>query len=602
LLLEALELPLTTVDKGFKAGLAVAAAGVAALVGAMGLAINATFKWADELDSLQDVMGVSNETAAAFNFTLRKSGTSTEALSRGVVILNKGLVKADGTLDTVGKELKDFGINVLGANGQVKDQAMLMGEIAEKYASFSTQQERVNFLTGVFGRSGAELIDFFDTLAAEGGIDEVTKKVEALGLAIDPNRYEQFNRNLEELKLIGLGLAVSFTEKVMPAIEGFLGVITDFAKKPDFGRLLEQMDAFGGKIIKGLGDSIRNWVSSGGPEELSEALIGWVEGIGESEGTKSKIQIAAEHLLKALSDAVQGIDWGGIAQAIDEKLAEMLGEHDWHASGDSFGKMLESVIGTGIETGESKAVPALGQAISDWLLGAMGVANWREAEVRFVDILQHLFIELPLQSFAQMVKNFGLMTLLAGRAAVSGLMQSIPSFAPVMGSLRANLETALGAISKTFEQKAYSWVNKAVDAFNSTKSKITGAISALVAQINTILKKIISSFGLTFTGVNWGGFGGSTGGSGDLGGSSGGGTTGGGNKPPKPMASGGSALAGQLLMVGEMGPELFVPRTNGAIIPNDALGQPSVVRLDDSQLRTLADLIGMAVVKAENNR
>src|SRR6185503_20586781 len=110
-----------------------------------------------------------DKTAAALNFTLRKSGTNTEALTKGMTILSKGLVKADGSLDTTGKSLKAWGIDVLDANGMLKDQTTLIGEISDKYASFGTQQEKVNFLTETFGRSGAELIYFFDTLAADGG-------------------------------------------------------------------------------------------------------------------------------------------------------------------------------------------------------------------------------------------------------------------------------------------------------------------------------------------------------------------------------------------------------------------------------------------------
>ena len=37
-------------------------------------------------------------------------------------------------------------------------------------------------------------------------------------------------------------------------------------------------------------------------------------------------------------------------------------------------------------------------------------------------------------------------------------------------------------------------------------------------------------------------------------------------------ASGGPVYAGQQYMVGERGPELFVPNTNGTIVPNNSLG------------------------------
>lgn len=596
--LEALELPLKTIDAGWKAGLAAAAAGVAALVAGMGLAIKATFKWAEELDSIQDIMGVTNKTAAALNFTLRKSGTSTEALTRGMTILSKGLIKADGSLDVTGKALKAWGINVLDANGMLKDQTTLIDDIAQKYGTFATQQEKVNFLTETFGRSGAELIDFFDTLAAEGGIDTVAEKVERLGLAIDPNRYEQFNRNLEELKLVGLGLAVGFTEKVMPAIEGFLELISD-PKSIKPGKILDWADTTIGVFLKGLGDSVNKWVSGGGPEKLTEKVVGWIEGLGENETLKSKALIGAQHLVSAIADALGQIDWSAIADAIDKKTAESIGAHDWQASGDALGDAIE-----GFFTGKTAELPAIP---SDWLL---------KLALPGVYGLRTFFETFPQSETGQAVSNAvsGFFTGLVGPQNLAAWSSLGPRLSTIvqtamtsvkaamdakLSEWRTAIETKLGDISKTFEQKAYSWVNKAVDGFNAAKSRLTSAITAVVVEINRILGKIISTFQLTFGGINWPG-----GGGGGGGGSSGGRSTYNPNTNAGALggrASGGSVFAGQTYMVGEMGPELFVPRGNGSIVPNNQLGQPTTARLDDSQLRMLASIIGETVIKSMNS-
>jgi len=259
MMLEELVLPLRTESNAFKTGLKIAGSAVAALVAGMGLAIKATFDWANELDSIQDVIGGTAKEAATFNFILRKSGVSTDTFTKSMVILEKGLVNSKGKLDVTGKALKQWGINVLDANGKLKDQNMLMDEISQRYNKFATQQERVNFLTEVFGRGGAEMVDFFDTLAAEGGIAAATKKVEEFGLAIDPQRYENFNRSLEELKLIGLGLAVSFTEKVMPAIEGLMGWFVKVRNNPEVIKFLD-----------GVQGGIDNFINSPGLQKLKD--------------------------------------------------------------------------------------------------------------------------------------------------------------------------------------------------------------------------------------------------------------------------------------------------------------------------------------------
>ena len=47
--------------------------------------------------------------------------------------------------------------------------------------------------------------------------------------------------------------------------------------------------------------------------------------------------------------------------------------------------------------------------------------------------------------------------------------------------------------------------------------------------------------------------------------------------PPIPKALGGAVGAGRAYMVGERGPELFVPGAQGNIVPNNAMGSTSVV-------------------------
>jgi hypothetical protein len=49
------------------------------------------------------------------------------------------------------------------------------------------------------------------------------------------------------------------------------------------------------------------------------------------------------------------------------------------------------------------------------------------------------------------------------------------------------------------------------------------------------------------------------------------GDTGGNPLIPGPLAKGGPASAGNVYLVGEEGPELFVPRSSGVVIPNNKL-------------------------------
>lgn len=237
-------------SKAITAGIAGVTTAILAVGSAIATSITKTVEWANELDSLQDITGVTNEEATALNFVLHKSGIETETFTKGMVVLEKELITATGELDTIGQALLNYGINALDTNGKLKDQSQLINEVSQKYNSFNTQQERVNFLTEVFGRSGAELIDFFDVLANEGGLDQTTQKVKELGLVIDPEKYIEFQQNLEEVRLAGLGLAITFVDNLMPAFRD----LNDWWRKDGLQTFQEMVKWIGENTPKAVND------------------------------------------------------------------------------------------------------------------------------------------------------------------------------------------------------------------------------------------------------------------------------------------------------------------------------------------------------------
>lgn len=565
--LEALVLPLEMSDKGFRAGIAAATAGVAALVAGMGLAVKATFQWADEMDSLQDIMGGTNATAAALNFTLRKSGVATETLTKGMTILSKGLIKADGSLDTIGKGLKNWGINVMDANGMLKDQTTLIGDISDKYATFSTQQEKVNFLTEVFGRSGADLIDFFDTLAADGGIDAVAEKIEKLGLAIDPNRYEQFNRNLEEMKLIGLGLAVGFTERIMPALEAMSEWV--------FTKGIPGISKFGSKI----NDAFKEGGVLGAADFILDEFdnIDW-----------DKVSSAVISGINSIDWAQAGMDFSALTKRVTESIAEFFGEVDWLGLGNSLASGLNNFIAGMFGTDEAGMQEIIQTKLSEidttfaaWATGAPSSLDALDAGIneKVTTAMTNLWttITTKLQSIGLTIRSKTMEwavtvgTTLGGM--VSSAMQSLGAFA-------TSIDSKLRDIAKVFFNRALAWGQQMIIALNTAKAAVIGVISGMVGEINGLLKKIITSFHLTVTYSDpVPGTGGASGSS-NLGSNS--------PRPNQnnaPRASGGPVMGGYSYMVGEKGPELFTPGDSGRITPNNQLGGQTVVAtIDEARL------------------
>src|SRR5512146_1298526 len=99
MLLEKLVIPI-----GFDTGLLLE--GVDLIKDTIAGAIDATFQWAEGMDRLGDVTGMANDQLAAWSFIAQKAGVPIDRLSSAMTIMEKGLIKTDGTLDVAGKKLK----------------------------------------------------------------------------------------------------------------------------------------------------------------------------------------------------------------------------------------------------------------------------------------------------------------------------------------------------------------------------------------------------------------------------------------------------------------------------------------------------------------
>jgi tape measure domain-containing protein len=142
-------------------------------------------------------------------------------------------------------------------------------------------------------------------------------------------------------------------------------------------------------------------------------------------------------------------------------------------------------------------------------------------------------------------------------------------------------------ISDTIADGVVDSLKAAIDGTKSFAEVVTSVFTDLQNQILQLIRNQIFFGNLTGT---------LTKGSGILGGLFGG-----------FLANGGPAQAGRAYMVGERGPEMFVPRSSGTVIPNNQLGggganvvvnvdaSGSSVQGDEGQSRQLGALIGAAV-------
>ena len=80
----------------------------------------------------------------------------------------------------------------------------------------------------IFGKAGYKMNDFLNLSKQQ--MAEYTQKIDKMGLAInDSQKYENFNRQMNELSLALKGIAVTLTGDSLPALSQFLGKLTELS-------------------------------------------------------------------------------------------------------------------------------------------------------------------------------------------------------------------------------------------------------------------------------------------------------------------------------------------------------------------------------------
>ena len=207
---------------GASAGLSGALGTLAPLLSVAGLAsmVKGTLDAADNMNDLAQATGVSVEALSRFNKAAAVSGTNLEGVSKGLVKLNKALVDAA----TGGKEsaatFAALGVNVKGADGQLKSADRVMLEVANRFKAMPDGAVKTALALRLFGKSGAELVPLLNM----GGdaIDKLSTKM-TTAFAQKADEYT------DKLAVLGgkvRALGMDLTIALLPALEGITDALT----------------------------------------------------------------------------------------------------------------------------------------------------------------------------------------------------------------------------------------------------------------------------------------------------------------------------------------------------------------------------------------
>jgi hypothetical protein len=490
----------------------------------------------DGLYKLSQQVGISTESLSQLEYAAQLSGTSLDGLRTGLLRLSRTASDAANGMTTAQRAFDAIGVSAKKADGTLKSTDELLLEIAEQFSKYEDGAGKAALAQELFGRSGAQLIPLLNQ--GRDGIAELTAEADRLGLTVGTDAAqaaERFNDNLTRMATAFKGVITQASQRLLPTMEAVAQSFVDTVSNAEF---LERAIGFLDKSFKGL-------VSTGLVVAASFKTIGTVLGAAAAAVVQRDfniIRMAFEDLRNDATDTIETIFnlWGPAAErAANELEAPMenikrqlnFGTGDGAAGPSPIEVMSEQAkraeqIFAQTRTEFERFVEAQNEAFS---LMREGLID-EETYWRFIDQLEAGLIQMEEQA----EETTSAFATLADEAA-RGMQRHFSEFLfdPFADGLKGMLRGFADTLRRMLAEAA--------------SAQILGALmGGLGGSSNAFLAGIGKAFG--------------------------------GGK-----ASGGPVSSSKSYLVGERGPELFIPGASGSIVPNHAMGGGVTVNIDARQ-------------------
>lgn len=230
----------------------------AAILTAAATAVGAGFAYmaktsidaADKLSENAQKVGLSAQALSTLEYAAKMSGVEVEGLHTS---LTKMSVKVNDAATGGEKSAQAFtalGVSIKNADGSVKAGDVILADIAGKFAVMPDGINKTAAAVELFGKSGAQIIPFLNQ--GRDGIQQLRDEARKLGLEISDKTAtaaNEFNDNLDRMKLAGVGVSNQLMTELIPA---FLSISNAMLMATTSGNALNTTARSIGNTLKGL--------------------------------------------------------------------------------------------------------------------------------------------------------------------------------------------------------------------------------------------------------------------------------------------------------------------------------------------------------------
>lgn len=219
--------------------------GAALSLGGAVAAIKSVTDLQDRFGKLAQSTGVGVKALTELDYAAKLSDVSTDDLGTGLSRLTARMADVAQGVPDATRLFKDFGVEVLNADGTLRSSDGVFKDIAQRFSEFEDGSTKSAFAMEFFGRSGTKLIPLLNS--GRDGLADMAEEARQLGVVFDDKAAkaaEEFNDNLTRLKASAEGLKIELLSGLIPQLNE---VITRFtaARREGLG-FIEAIDVAAG--------------------------------------------------------------------------------------------------------------------------------------------------------------------------------------------------------------------------------------------------------------------------------------------------------------------------------------------------------------------
>jgi hypothetical protein len=222
--LEAYEKKTENLGKGFSAMSKYGAIGFAAISAAVAGSVKMFADAGDALGEMSTKTGISVKSLSELKYALEQNDTDIDTFGVGILQMSKFMTELKSGSDQAAGALKQIGLSVQSVVGLSTEETFL--KLGEAVASIDDPMRRVAVATEIFGKQGQNLLPFLEQ--GSKGIDALRKKAQELGIVMsdkDAKAADEFNNSLNSLKAATQGATYAFGSIFLPTLNSVVNKV-----------------------------------------------------------------------------------------------------------------------------------------------------------------------------------------------------------------------------------------------------------------------------------------------------------------------------------------------------------------------------------------